>query len=121
MGKESGFSYDENIVRRGWGLRGVCSTRALRKGLGVKGGAAARGMERRLEASWGISGQENFPLGAAQGVRAVRRGRFLKGRVRVRCTDKRGAGDELPQWELIILLREARSGRADKQQAPHPM
>lgn len=70
----------------------------------------------------GISGQENFPLGAAQGVRAVRRGRFLKGRVRVRCTDKRGAaGDELPQWELIILLREARSGRADKQQAPHPM
>lgn len=69
----------------------------------------------------GISGQENFPLGAAQGVRAVRCGRFLKGRVRVRCTDKRGAGDELPQWELIILLREARSGRADKQQAPHPM
>lgn len=52
LGKESGFSYDENIVRRGWGLRGVCSTRALRKGLGVKGGAAARGMERRLEASW---------------------------------------------------------------------
>lgn len=51
LGKESGFSYDENIVRRGWGLRGVCSTRALRKGLGVKGGAAARGMERRLEAS----------------------------------------------------------------------
>lgn len=73
-----------------------------------------------MRALKGISGQENFPLGAAQGVRAVRRGRFLKGRVRVRCTDKRGAGHELPQWELIILLREARSGRADKQQAPHP-
>lgn len=74
-----------------------------------------------MRALKGISGQENFPLGAAQGVRAVRCGRFLKGRVRVRCTDKRGAGDELPQWELIILLREAQSGRADKQQAPHPM
>lgn len=69
-----------------------------------------------------ISSQENFHLGPSKGVRALRHGRFLKGRVRVPCcTDKCGAADKLPQWDLINLLRESQSRRADKQQAPHHM
>ena len=67
-----------------------------------------------------ISSQENFHLGPSKGVRAVKHGRFLKGRIRVLCCiDKCGAGDKLPQWGVIILLRESQSRRADKQQAPH--